>query len=74
MRNQALPGIKKLMGESPLKDRDPYRSHPHPHVPKPPKKEENKPTKKNTAPPPPKGPTTKIYKRGGGQIGLTEPN
>ena len=50
MRNKALPGIKKLMKESPLKDYDPYKSHAHPHVPPPEKK------KKKTTPPPPKPP------------------
>jgi len=68
MRNQALPGIKKLIDESPMKQR--AADYVPPPVPKPPKKEEKK---KNTTPPP-KGPTTKIYKRGGGQIELTEPN
>ena len=74
MRNQALPGIKKLMDESPLKDYDVSgkSTHPHPHVPPPEKK------KKKTTPPPPKppkkGPTTYIPKKGGGQIALIEPN
>ena len=51
MRNQALPGIKKLMDESPLKDYDisGKSTHPHPHVPPPKKGSETTPLK----PPPP---------------------
>ena len=70
MRNKALPGIKKLKKESPLKDHDPYKSHAHPHVPKPSKKV----VEKKVTPPPKKGPTTYIPKKGGGQTALTEPN
>ena len=36
MRNQALPGIKKLIdGKSPIKHKT-EKEHPHPHVYKPP--------------------------------------
>ena len=70
MRNQALPGIKRLIDESPMKQRA-VDYVPPVNAPKPPKKKEEK--KKNPTPPP-KGPTTKIYKKGGGQIELTEPN
>ena len=51
MRNKALPGIKKLIDESPLKDHDPYRSHSHPHVPKPSSKKEKKETARPPKPP-----------------------
>jgi len=64
MRNQALPGIKKLIDGSPIKQR--VADAPESNVPKPPKKK--------VIPPPKKGPTTYIPKKGGGYTALTEPN
>ena len=68
MRNQALPGIKKLIDGSPMKQRDNGHTPP---VPKPEKKEV---IKKKDPPPPKKGPTTYIPKKEGGYTALTEPN
>ena len=68
MRNKVLPGIKKLMDESPIKQR--AVDYVPPPVPKPPKKV----VEKKVTPPPKKGPTTYVPKKGGGYTALTKPN